>query len=153
MTDAEQRFAAMLAEFKPNVAAQAAEMVAWMRTLLPTATVMVYDNYNALAVGFMPNTRASDAIVSLAVFPKWVTLCFLKDGPRLPDPEGLLKGAGSRVRHVRLAGGPADLEKPAIRALLDAALRLAEPPMPDGPPGTFLIKSVSPRRRPRRPAG
>jgi len=153
MSHAERRFADMLSEFTPDIAAQGAEAVAWLRARLPTATVMVYDSYNALAVGFAPNMRPSDAIVSLAVLPRWITLCFIKDGPRLPDPEGLLRGGGSRVRHVRLTGGPADLETPAIQALLDAALGMADPPMPDGPPGAFLIKSVSPRRRPRRPAG
>ena len=154
MTDAtpEQRLEAMLAEFTPDIAAHGAACVARLRARMPTATVMVYDNYNALAIGFMPADRPSDAIVSIAVFPRWCTLCFLKDGPRLPDPEGLLKGGGVRVRHVRLPD-PAYLDHPAIAALLDAALAMAEPPLPVGPPGHLLIRSVSPNRRPRRPPG
>ena len=148
----EDRLAGMLAEFTPDVAAQGAECVARLRARMPTATVMVYDNYNALAIGFSPGERPSDAIVSVAVFPRWCTLCFLKDGPRLPDPEGLLKGGGVRVRHVRLPD-PTDLDDPAIAALLDSALAMADPPMPVGPPGRLLIRSVSPNRRPRRPGG
>ncbi len=151
-TPDEDRLTGMLAAFTPEVAAQGAYCVARLRARMPTATVMVYDNYNALAIGFMPNDRPSDAIVSIAVFPRWCTLCFLKDGPRLPDPEGLLKGAGVRVRHVRLSE-PASLDDPAIVALLDSALTMAVPPMPAGPPGRLLIKSVSARRRPRRPGG
>jgi len=151
-TPDEVRFAGMLAKFTPEVAAWGAECVARLRARLPTATVMVYDNYNALAIGFMPNQRPSDAIVSIAVFPRWCTLCFLKDGPRLPDPQGLLKGGGVRVRHVRLPE-PASLDDPAIVALLEAALAMAVPPMPDGPPGRLLIKSVSAKQRPRRPGG
>ena len=154
MTDytPEDRLDRMLAEFTPDIAAQGAECVARLRVRMPTATVMVYDNYNALAIGFMPNDRPSDAILSIAVFPRWCTLCFLKDGPRLPDPERLLKGGGVRVRHVRLPD-PASLDDPAIAALLDAALAMAHPPMPAGPPGRLLIRSVSPNRRPRRPPG
>ena len=148
----EQRLVAMLAEFTPDIAAQGAECVARLRARMPTATVMVYDNYNALAIGFVPNDRPSDAIVSVAVFPRWCTLCFLKDGPRLPDPGGRLQGGGVRVRHVRLRS-PACLDDPAVAALLDAALDLADPPMPVSPPGRLLIRSVSARRRPRKPLG
>ena len=148
----EARLAGMLAEFSPEVAAWGADCVARLRTRMPTATVMVYDNYNALAIGFAPNERPSDAVVSIAVFPRWCSLFFLKDGPRLPDPTGLLKGEGTRVRHVRLPH-PAYLDDPAVVALLEAALARADPPMPDGLPGRLLIKSVSAKRRPRRPGG
>ena len=43
--------------------------------------------------------RRSDAVARR--LPRWVTLCFLQ-GAGLPDPDGLLRGGGSRVRHVRL---------------------------------------------------
>jgi len=36
---------------------------------------MVYDNYNGLVIGFGPTERASQGIVSLTIFPRWVTLC------------------------------------------------------------------------------
>ena len=148
----EQRFEAMLAEFQPHVATRAAEAIDRLRARLPTATVLVYDNYNALAVGFLPNDRPSDAIVSIAVFPRWVTLCFLKNGPALPDPEGLLSGGGTRVRHLRLPEA-SHLESPAVAALLDAALAMADPPMPVSPRGVLSIRSVSAKRRPRQPLG
>jgi len=41
---------------------------------------MVYDNYNALVIGFGPNDRPSLAIFSIVLFPRWVTLCFLQGG-------------------------------------------------------------------------
>jgi hypothetical protein len=148
----DQRLEAMLAEFTPDIAARAAEAIERLRARLPTATVLVYDNYNALAVGFLPNDRPSDAIVSIAVYPRWVTLCFLKNGPALPDPEGLLKGEGTRVRHLRLPQA-SHLDSPAVAALLDAAVAMADPPMPVSPPGALSIRSVSARRRPRQPLG
>ena len=45
--------------------------------------------------------------------PRWVTLCFLW-GKALPDPHELLKGEGSRVRHVRLHE-PEAFDDPAHR--------------------------------------
>jgi hypothetical protein len=62
---------------------------------------LVYDNYNALAIGFGPTERASDVIFSIALFPRWVTLFFLH-GVTLPDPYKVLRGSGKVVRHVVL---------------------------------------------------
>src|SRR5688572_5049658 len=117
-----------LAKYQPKTAAEARRALTKMRALVPGATELVYDNYNALVVGFGPSERASEAVVSLAVFPKWVTLCFLQNGPRIPDPENLLNGSGNVVRHVRLASAE-DLDKPAIKRLIREVLRMAEVPI------------------------
>jgi hypothetical protein len=42
------------------------------------------------------------------------------DGVELPDPTGLLEGAGQRMRHVKIRT-MADLKKPALRKLIQAA--------------------------------
>ena len=42
-------------------------------------------------------------------------------GAELPDPTGLLEGTGKRARHVKLKSN-ADLDKPALRALIQAAI-------------------------------
>ena len=68
---------------------------------MPGATEMVYDKANALVIGFAPRARPSEAVLSIALYTKWVNLYFL-DGATLPDPSGLLTGAGSRVRMLRL---------------------------------------------------
>ena len=73
-----------------------------MRARFPTAVVLVYDNYNALAIGFGPNERTSEAFVSLAVFARGVNLYFIQ-GAKLTDPQGLLQGDGNQGRFIRLA--------------------------------------------------
>jgi hypothetical protein len=138
-----------LAKYQPKTAAEARRALTKMRALLPGATELVYDNYNALVVGFGPSERASEAVVSLAVFPKWVTLCFLQNGPRIPDPENLLNGSGNVVRHVRLASAE-DLDKPAIKRLIREVLRMAEVPIKRSAKGRMVIKSISAKQRPRR---
>jgi hypothetical protein len=45
----------------------------------------------------------------------------IADAAGLPDPDGLLQGTGRRHRHVKLASA-ADVERPALRALLEAAV-------------------------------
>src|SRR4051812_41198707 len=103
-----------------------------MMARIAGAQVLVYDNYNVLAIGFGPSAKAGQAVLSLAGFPRWVTLCFLQ-GAALPDPQGLLKGVGSRVRHVRLETRE-KLDDPRVQALIDAALERAEPPFDPAEP-------------------
>lgn len=121
-----------------------------MRRLVPGATELVYDNWNGLVVGFGPSARASEAVVSILMAPTHVTLCFIQDGPSLPDPEGLLKGSGNVVRHVRLTSAR-DLDKPAVRALVKAAVARSDAPFAKGKRRELAIKSISPKQRPRRP--
>ena len=146
----EAQLEGFLVKYTPEVAAEARDALARARRLVPGAVEMVYDNYNALVIGFGPSERASEAVVSLAVFPRWVTLCFLQNGPSLPDPGGLLKGAGKVVRHIVLESA-ADLEKPAIRTLIESALSGASVPIDRTCRGRLVIKSISAKQRPRRP--
>lgn len=140
-----------LAKYSPTIAAGGRDALARTRRLVPGAVELVYDNYNALVIGFGPSERASEAVVSLALFPRWVTLCFLQGGPQLPDPNGLLKGSGSVARHIVLESA-ADLDKPAIRSLIAAALERASVPIDGSGRRRLVIKSISAKQRPRRPA-
>jgi len=115
---------------------------------VPGAVELVYDNYNALAVGFGPSERASEAIVSIAVYPRWVSLFFLLGGPQLPDPKGLLRGSGKKARHIVLRT-PAPLNLPAVRSLLKVALARAAVRIDPSARRRVVIKSVSTKQRPR----
>ncbi|MBV8686333.1 MAG: hypothetical protein JOZ90_05080 [Alphaproteobacteria bacterium] len=148
MAEAEARLDSFLDKFEPAVAARARLYLGRMKARLPGAQVLVYDNYNALAIGFAPGERASEAVLSLAVFPRWVTLCFLS-GAGLTDPEGRLKGSGKRVRHVRLLAEDS-LEDPYVAALIAEAAARAEPPFDPGAEQRLIVKSVSAKQRPRR---
>ncbi|HYJ82545.1 MAG TPA: DUF1801 domain-containing protein [Allosphingosinicella sp.] len=151
MDDAQSRLDDFLARFTPEVEALARHLIARMRDRLPGAAIIVYDNYNSLAIGFGPTEKPSHAVVSLAVFPRWVTLHFL-DGVGLPDPHGILRGAGSRVRHVRLHDRNA-LDDARVEALIAEAVARSEPPFDTAAEQRLVIKSVSPKQRPRRPRG
>jgi hypothetical protein len=133
-----------------ELAADARKALAFMAARLPTATRLVYDNYNALVVGFGASDKVGDIILSIALYPRWVTLFFLK-GTVLPDPHGLLEGSGSTVRGVRLQP-ISRLECAEVRALIDAAVANAAP-LPATGEGPLIIKSISAKQRPRRPRG
>jgi hypothetical protein len=146
---AERELQSLIDKYQPEIAALARACLKKMRTRLPGAMQLVYDNYNALAIGFAPSQRASEAIFSIVLYPRWVTLFFLQ-GAGLPDPDKLLKGGGKVVRHIVL-GAATDLDKPAIQALMAIALNRAKVAIDPGAPGSLIIKSISAKQRPRRP--
>jgi hypothetical protein len=139
-----------IARYDPAVAGLARAARAALRRRWPTALELVYDNYQFLAIGYCATERASDCLVSLAISPKGVALSFYY-GASLPDPEGLLLGSGNQNRFIRLEAA-ATLAKPGVDALLRAAVAHARTPLPAKGRGRLLIKSVSKKQRPRRPA-
>ena len=66
---ASKQLAAFIAKYDPSVATLARACRATMRTILPTANELVYDNYQFLATGYRPTERASDSLLSPAVSP------------------------------------------------------------------------------------
>ena len=139
-----------IARFAPEIAARVRDARAVLRARFPGATELVYDNYNALAIGYGPGDKTSEAVFSLAVYPRNVLLYFLP-GVGLPDPEGLLQGEGKVGRYVCLKH-VALLNDHAIVALIEAALERAKRPLPPSG-GRTIVKSISARQRPRRPSG
>lgn len=145
-----KQLAGFIAKYSPPIAREARAALTRMGRLLPSSAVrLVYDNWNGLVVGYGPNERPSDAIVSIFVAPDHLTLCFINDGPSLPDPGQLLKGSGNVVRHVRLASAR-ELDRAPIKALVKAAIAQSDVPFPRGGSSKLIIKSISPRQRPRR---
>ena len=122
-----------------------------LRKRFPTATELVYDNYNFFVIGYGPTERPSDSIVSIAAAANGVGLCFIR-GASLPDPAGILQGSGRQTRFVRLPSAEI-LEKPEVQALLQAAADRANMPMPARGKGKLIIRSISAKQRPRRKAG
>lgn len=78
-------------------------------TVDPSARVIGY--------GLGPGYRG--LICTVILSRSGVKLGFYR-GVDLPDPQGLLEGAGKVHRHVQLSA-PADLKKPGLKSLLKAA--------------------------------
>jgi hypothetical protein len=138
-----------IAKFTPEIAAQVHEILPKMRERLPGSLELVYDNYNALAIGFGPTESSRDCIFSIAVFPRWASLFFFP-GVGLPDPHKRLQGNGNQTRHIVLTT-PDTLDEPAVKALMKEALKRASTPLDPKQKRRMVIKSISPKQRPRRP--
>jgi hypothetical protein len=142
-----KQLADFIAKFDPHIRKLARQCRALLRKRLPTAIELVYDNFQALAIGYCPTERMHDCIVSLAIFPRGVSLSFFY-GATLPDPTGILEGSGNQNRFVRLENAEA-LLRPDVEALIRAAIAQSEAPLPESGGGYTVIKSISVRQRPR----
>ena len=138
---------AMIARFDPALQKVVRAARTKLRKRMPAAVELVYDNYNALAIGFGSSEKRGDWIVSLAVYARGVNLYFVY-GIALPDPHRLLQGSGNQGRFVRLESA-AMLDRPEIEALLEAAIAEADTPMPSPGRGYTGITTVSPNQRRR----
>ena len=146
-----RQIASFLAKYDPKIAADARASRSKLRKIVPGGVEFVYDNYNALVFGFGPSERPSEAVLSLAIMPRWVTLCFLK-GAKLRDPKKLLNGSGNIVRNIHLSS-PRHLDDPDVRDLINQSIAEARPQFlgKSGKQQT-VIKSISAKQRRRRPA-
>ncbi len=142
------RLERFIARYSPEVGKVARAALAKMRRHLRGTQELVYDNYNALAIAWTPTGRTSDVICSIALYPRWVSLFFMR-GARLADPDGRLRGSGKQIRHIVLDGAKT-LDDPAVRALIARAIAEA-PVAPKGKatPAT-VVRSVAKKQRPRR---
>ena len=94
LCSAEEQLDSFLEKYSPAIEELTCAAFEVVKRILPQHTIMVYDNYNALVIGFGQCDRTSQAFLSIAAYPKWVTLFFLW-GINLSDLQQLLKGSGS----------------------------------------------------------
>ena len=142
---------AFLAKYSPEIAARAQAILKKMRTRYPSALELVYDNYNALAIGFWSDASApSEAIFSIAIYPQLGQFIF-PARQRIARPKKILQGNGNQVRHIRLPS-PETLDDPAVVALMETAAARAKVPFDPAGKHRLIIRSISAKQRPRRPA-
>lgn len=146
--DAETRLKGFIDKFEPAQQALIRAARKALRKRLPTAHELVYDNYNFFVIGYGPTERPSDAILSLTGAAKGVGLCFIH-GASLPDPQKILLGSGNQTRFIRVDSVEV-LARPAVEALIKAAIAKAKTPLPSKGRGSLIIRSVSTKQRPRK---
>ena len=146
----ESQLAGFVAKFSPETAALIKAVRAKMRQRLPHAIELVYDNYNFFVIGYGPTERPSEAVFSIAAQASGVALCFLH-GAKLPDPDKILRGQGTRVRNIKLPTA-AQLDEPVVQKLIAAAIENSPKPFDPSTPHRLIIRAVSAKQRPRRSA-
>ena len=85
----------------------------------PEACELVRLGHRAATYGLGPK-KMVEGYAYILPYSGWVNLGFFR-GAALADPEGMLKGTGVSMRHVRM-DSIEDTENPAVRELIKAAL-------------------------------
>ena len=149
-TNPEQQLRSFIAKFDPPNQALLRAARRALRTRLPTAHELVYDNYNFFVIGYSPTEKPSDAILSLTGSSNGVGLCFIY-GAKLRDPRKILRGSGNQTRSIHLDTVEV-LAQPDVATLIDQAVAQARAPFPASGPRKLIIRSISAKQRPRRAA-
>jgi hypothetical protein len=116
--DADNAVYDLLEPYSPEVQKLALAARKLVLKLVPKAIEMVDTKSKVIGFGFGRGYK--DMICSLMPAKTWVTLG-IAWGAELPDPQGLMEGAGKVHRHVKLKS-ESGLKAPALEALLKASL-------------------------------
>lgn len=119
--------------------------------LYPGCFELIYDNYNAVAVGFALSERAGDVFCSIAVYSGYVNFG-LNRGSELSDPQKKFVGSGSLYRRLtvgKMEEFPKSYAKRMLKSAHGNALRrLVDKDLTAN--GMTITKSISPvKRRPK----
>jgi len=130
------------------------ERALWLREfiwdLYPQANELIYDNYNALAIGWSPTDRVGHTFCSIAVGRTSNNLHFgFYWGSEISDPDKILLGEGNQYRYI-LVPDKNKFPKTYIRKLVKEAYANSLGKVKDKKQivnGQTIVKSVSAKKR------
>jgi len=134
-----------IARFDPRIQKLAKSVRTAVRKRFPTANELVYDYGRSLVIGYSPSEHGIESIVSTATRADGVAFYF-NNGPRLPDPKGLLLGTGKATRFVQLESAR-QVSHPDTEAFIAAAIELSKVPLPKSGKGGVIIKSAADKKK------
>jgi hypothetical protein len=141
-----------LSKFLTPFPAHVREITLWLREfvwdLYPDSNELIYDNYNALALGWSPTDKASDVFCSIAVYSNHVNFGFNR-GSEISDTDKILNGEGSLYRKISIKSEN-DFPKTQIKKLLKEAHANSLARLKDGKQvlkGVTITKSISAKKR------
>ncbi len=130
------------------------ELVLWLRQfiwdLYPSANELIYDNYNAVAVGWSPTDRVGHIFCSIAIgrTSKNIHVGFYW-GSQINDPEKMLIGNGKQYRYL-LVKDKEHFPKTYIKKLMKEAYKISLGKIKDKSQimeGATITKSISAKKR------
>jgi hypothetical protein len=124
----------------------------WLREFVwrecPQSLELLYDNFNAVVIGFGVTEKASDAYCSIAVYSNHCNFGFLK-ARVLNDKKKLLSGDGSTYRKIAVTDVKQfpedDIKKLLQEAHVNAMMNLKDKEVAIKP--QIIVKSVSEKKR------
>jgi hypothetical protein len=130
------------------------ERALWLREfiwdLYPQTNELIYDNYNALAVGWSPTDRVGHTFCSIAVGRTSNNVHFgFYWGSEISDPDKILLGEGNQYRYI-LVPDKNKFPKAYIKKLVKEAYANSLAKVKDKKQimnGQTIVKSISTKKR------
>jgi hypothetical protein len=130
------------------------ERALWLREfiwdLYPQTNELIYDNYNALAIGWSPTDRVGHTFCSIAIGRTSNNVHFgFYWGSEISDPDKILLGEGNQYRYI-LVPDKNKFPKTYIRKLVKEAYANSRAKVKDKKQiaqGQTIVKSVSAKKR------
>ncbi len=142
----DRRLLAHLAPYDPRVVSLALSLREIVLEEAPEAVESIVNGY-AVAIGFsFTGKPLKDGFCHVVAYRTHVNLGFNR-GSQLPDPDGVLEGAGKSIRHIRIRNYD-DLERPVVRRFLRGAI--TQVGLPTEPKPARSIKSTKTGAPPKR---
>ena len=124
----EQQIANFLLPFNDDIRSLAQQLRIYLKKETKPIIEMVFDSYNSVNIGYGFTTKAWDCYCGIVVYSKHINLSF-PSGAFLTDPQKLLQGTGSKIRHIKISR-LGDVKQAAFKELLlearNNALKLAK---------------------------
>jgi hypothetical protein len=129
-------------------------LVMWLREFVwdqyPQTNELIYDNYNAVAVGWSPTDKVGHTFCSIAIGRTSKNVHFgFYWGNELSDPENILLGKGNQYRYI-LVKNKTEFPKTYIKKLVKEAYHNSIKKVKDDKQikqGLTIVKSVSEKKR------
>ena len=143
-----------LLEFLKPFNKEITERALWLREfiwdLYPQANELIYDNYNALAVGWSPTDRVGHTFCSIAIGRTSNNVHFgFYWGSEISDPDKILLGEGNQYRYI-LVPDKDKFPKAYIKKLVKEAYANSLAKVKDKKQisnGQTIVKSISAKKR------
>ena len=147
-----------LLKFLKPFSREITERALWLREfiwdLYPQANELIYDNYNALAVGWSPTDRVGHTFCSIAIGRTSNNVHFgFYWGSEISDPDKILLGEGNQYRYI-LVPDKNKFPKAYIKKLVQEAYANSMAKVKDKKQvmsGQTIVKSVSAKKREKKP--
>jgi hypothetical protein len=129
------------------------ELALWLREFVwdhyPQCNELIYDNYNAVAVGWSPTEKMGDIFCSFAVYGNKDVHFGFYWGSKIADPEKMLLGKGNQYRYIKL-NAPSDFPLEYITKLVSDAYTYSLSQLKPKSVilnGQTIVKSISPKKK------
>ena len=140
METAEQEIAACLASYDAEITSFAQALRVHLKQETKPAFELAGVSAQSFNIGYGFTTKAWDCYCAIIVYRKHINLS-LPSGASLSDPEGLLHGTGSRIRHLKIKELK-DVQAPAATKLLTEARTNAFAAVDDGGSDHHGVKTI-----------